>query len=798
MNLLNIKVAIRNVRKDGVMSFAKLFGISFSFAVILFAAGYVYYETSFDKCIPDNDKIFRVLMQGNLNGNEADFAVTSPAMAGAVKDEIPDVVEATLVTFRGDAVITYQEQDIDAGMLGFADESFFEFFGFRLNKAVEMPFESESGIAISSSLAEQHFGSIEGALNKVVNLRGDDCVITAVFDDFPVNFHLQSKIFRSVKNLNPDKTGWGSQSYHTYIKTAVADIDVDALSFKLTKLVRTHDGEGMDVSNAKTWDDLKFAENIYIFFMAEPLTEIHFNTSHRFDPAITASKTYVYGAIILAILVLLISSFNFINLNIASLTTRFKEIGIRKTNGANNSQVAGQLIFESFLFYIIGFVLAMVFFELGEKALLQYLGIEINLSGTSFIYLSIALFLTLMFFNLLSNLLPILFYSRKETLGLMKKEIANSGRFSLKNSLVVLQFVLSALIILGSLFVQKQISFMVNKDRGYDKENVIMFSAWDMGDSKRETFIENIKKEAAIQSVTTSDVYFGDDPSMNGARFGPNENENFFHTTVMPVDYEFANTFSIPMTEGRFFNTEMESDFEAAILNETAAAEYMGEGSPVGTELFISNKPYTIIGIIKDFNFRSLYHPVQPLVVTRVKNFGNVCVKVRNDQVEEALNIIRTERRNMNINRPLDYAFHNEVVARHYVKDQQAKRLLFFLSLVSILIASIGLYAISFFTIMKRTKEIGVRIVNGARISEILTLLNKQFLSWVSLAFIIACPIAWFAMNKWLDNFAYRTELSWWVFALAGALAVGIALLTVSWQSWRAATRNPVEALRYE
>ncbi len=797
INYSDIKVAFRNARKNSVLSFAKLFGLSVSFAVILFSVGYVFYETSFDKFIPDHNRIYRCLMQGQLNGNEADFAVTSSQMAETVLNEIPEIESAIRLLARGEASILHNTESIELGTLFFADPEFFNFFGIGIQKDLDNPFESPDNIAIAQSVANQHFGSAENALNKVVQLRGEDCVITGVFEDLPQNFHLQTKIIQSIAEVNPDQDGWGAQNYFTYIKTSTPIADIDNLNFKLTKSVYAHYDDGLDGAAAKNWEDLKYADNTYIFFNAEPLTAIHFG-KHRFDPAVTSSKTYVYGAIVLAVFILLISSFNFTNLTIANLSTRFKEIGIRKTSGAGTKQIATQFFVESVLFWVTGFAIAFILFRLGEVPLSQYLGLEVNTKADKLTILIASIFVGLLLFNLLTNILPITLVAKKETLVLIKKETPDKRNFLLKDGFVVLQFVLSAIIILSSVFVQKQINFMVNIDRGYDTDNVISLTMWDVAPETRSTFIEEIKNHTAIQSVATSDVYFGEDPSMNGAFFETQEDQNYFHTTVLPVDDEFFKTFNIQLMEGRFFEKERQTDFEAVLLNETAAKEYRKQGSLIGRKLYLDGTLYDIIGIVKDFNYRSLYHALQPLVITRIENFGNIFVKVRNNQISEALDVISSERKELGLTQPMQYTFHDEIIAQHYFKDQQAKRMLLLLSLVSVIIACVGLYAISFYTIIKRTKEIGIRKVNGARISEILAMLNKDFIKWVAIAFVIATPIAYYAMNKWLENFAYKTTLSWWIFALAGVLALGIALLTVSWQSWRAATQNPVEALRYE
>ncbi|GET24637.1 ABC transporter permease [Prolixibacter sp. NT017] len=798
LNLSNIKMALRNARKNSALSFAKLFGISISFAVILFAAGYVYYETSFDKFVPDKDKIFRIYMKGNLNGDEADYAVTSAAMAETVVHDIPEVTEATRLRPDRNADIHYHDEIIKGGPLLFADPNFFSFFHLPVKKASSNLFGSKNDIAISESLAIKLFGNADAALDKVVKLMDEDCVITGVFKDFPKNFHLQYQVVQSIEKSQPEKQDLGSQSYYTYIKTNTANPDVDKLSFQLTKTVYTHSMPEIDGDKAKTWDDMKANDSLYLFYLVEPLTAIHFS-NHKFDPAVTASKTYVYGAIILALLVLLISSINFTNLTIANLSTRLKEIGIRKTTGAFSGQIASQFLYESLIFWTIGFFLAILLYEVGGKPLAHYLNLSVEISPILLIKIFLLTFLALLLFNMLTNILPIYYVSKRKVLNLLKDEKNSHHRFTVKNSFVFLQFALSALIILSSIIVQKQISYMVNKNRGYDGNNVLMFNLYGMKDANRKSFINDLKTYAAIKDVTTSDVNFGkDDPGMTSAYFETQNEDNFVHTSAMQVDDEFLKTFGLKMNQGRFFDTNHPTDDKAVILNQTAANEYRKKGSLIGKELLMNNSRFRIIGIISDFNYRSLYHKIQPLIMLRTENNGHIFVKYRTNELSDVIAILQKQWKKYNISQPLQYEFHNAVLASQYGRDQQAKKLLLILSILSIAIAAVGLYAISLFTIISKTKEIGIRKVNGANISEVMTLLNKDFAKWVAIAFIVATPIAWYVMNLWLENFAYRTGLSWWIFALAGILSFAIALLTVSWQSYKAATRNPIDALRYE
>ena len=496
---------------------------------------------------------------------------------------------------------------------------------------------------------------------------------------------------------------------------------------------------GVDAANAKSMDDLKYAKDIFVFYTCEPLTAIHFS-NHKFDPAVTSNKTYVFGAVILAILVLLISSVNFLNLTMASISTRLKEVGIRKTIGAYKNNIASQFLYETFIFFIVSFILAVFIYMITGKPLAHYLNFNILLSNNLLIKIIAIVFISLLIFNLAVNILPIILTSNKKVLGLIKNEITAKKHSWGNHSFILVQFVLSGLIILSSVIVTKQINYVVNKDRGYDTDNVVMFNLSGIDSQARSNFLEKLKTYSAIQSVSTSDVYFGDDFGMNAAYFETKEEKNFFHTSVLPVDDEFLNTFNIKLKEGRYFEKERQTDADAIVLNETAEKDYTGQGSLIGKTVILGNHNYRVIGIVKDFNFRSLHHKIEPLVITRAENSGIACVKIKNAQIQAALSIIKNLWSEFNIDSPFTYEFHDAVLAQHYFKDQQAKKLLLLLSLISVLIACVGLYAVSFFTIIKKTKEIGIRKVNGAKISEVMVMLNKDFVKWVVIAFVIATP----------------------------------------------------------
>ncbi len=797
MNLLNLKVSLRNARKNGVISFAKIFGLTIAFVTILFAVSYVYYEKSFDKHVTDNDKIYRCLMQGFLNNEKADYAVTSGAEGPSLESEVPEIADFLRLHYQGDATLTSNKKDYLKGKLYYSDSNFFSFWDISLKSDIKEPLAGLNSLIISESMAKKLFSSTSDALGENVILNDDECVVTGVFNDLPNNFHLQIDFLQSIKKSIPDAPVWYNQNLYTYIKTVKANINNEYLNFKISKNVYTHFGD-IDGATAQTMDDMKLADNFYLFYTAEPLSDIHFS-QHKFDPAKTANKTYVFGAIVLAILVLLISSINFVNLSVANLSTRYKEIGIRKTIGAIKEHILTQFINEILIFFFIALSFALVLFFSFAGTVSHFFGFDIRLNPHELLKIISYSTFFLLLFLLSINAIPIWLTSKHSTLNLIKGKHSNQKQQIGNNVFLLIQFVLSVAIILSSVIMNKQVNYIVSKDKGYKSENIMKIDLWGLPEQQRQSFIEQLRKYPVIQSVSSTENYLGHDLGMNDAYFEDRSNEeNYFHPSILPIDDQFARTFDIKIKEGRLFDKTRKNDYNVVVLNSAAAKAYTGEGSLIGKKIIFNNSELEVIGIVDDFNFRSLHHPIEPLLLTFNENQGNVYMKIRMENSSEAIRIVQDLWNEYNINTPFGYEYLDDVLALNYQKDQQAKKLLLSLSILSIIIACVGLYAMSFFSIVKKTKEIGVRKVNGATNTEIITLLNINFIKWVLIAFIIAIPVAYYTMQKWLENFAYKTPLSWWVFALAGVLALGIALLTVSWQSWRAATRNPVEALRYE
>lgn len=798
MHFQNIKIAIRNARKHSVMTTAKLFGLSLSFAVIIFASLYAYYETSFDNHYPDKDKIYRMLMYGMLDGRPIDMAVTTAAMGKAMVDEIPEIKDRNRIKSQGDAVFVINDQTIRAGGYFLTDDNFFDFWGIPIITRRTNALEATDNIVVAKSFALKHFTTVEKALEQTVDLNRKKCVITGVFDDFLATSHLQGKVIRSIKSGNHPENEWGSENIYTYVKSHKPIMDLDTFAFKSTQMVYRHRDSSFDPDTAKTMSDLKFADHTYIYYRAEPLKDIHFG-NHRFDNAKTSNKTYVYGAIIFALLVLVISSVNYVNLSLANIMNRHKEIAVRKTNGALQSELIYQFIVETLLFWGLSLVFALVLYYTSSHFLLDYLGLKLELTGGEVTRIVVVIVACLLAFNLLINIAPVTSLSKKSAISLFGNEQGRRKKVVFNNAFVIIQFSISALIILSAILVNKQIDYMLTKDRGYNPENVVMLRLWDLGWNKRKALVEELRNNPNIVSVATSDESFGDDPSMNSCFFEVVEAENYFHTSHMITDPEFIETFDIEMVEGRYFSNNFKNENYKLVVNETVAAEYGTDKSIIGKTIWYGGgDPYEVIGVIKDFNYRSLHHKMAPLVIRRRDNMGNVYIKVNQDKSEYALDLLRQKWKEYNIKNTFQYTFHDEVLASKYEKDRQARKLMLFLSIISIIIACTGLYAISNYTIEQKTKELAIRKINGATVLNIATNVSKKFLLMVALSFVLVIPLSIVLLNRWLDNFAYHTELNVSLYLASLVLLLLISFISIALHVIRAARRNPVEALRYE
>jgi putative ABC transport system permease protein len=534
--------------------------------------------------------------------------------------------------------------------------------------------------------------------------------------------------------------------------------------------------------------------------LLQNIKKIHLYSSGKYNYDISGNGdiTYVLILGIIAIFILLIACINFMNLSTAQSVRRAREIGVRKVAGANKRKIIVQFLGESLLIVFVALAIAVILVELLLPGYNTLIGkqLDVNYHSAGFY---IGLIIILLGCSLLAGSHPAFYLSTIKTLDIIKGVInKNHGNAQFRRALVIFQFTLSILLIICTFIIGNQLRYMQNKKLGFNKDNIgyFMFPIRP-GDPKLEALKKELCNNPDIVSVTKgySPINLeGTSGGFNWAGKKAGDDVLFHH---LNTDEDYAKTFQLELKEGRFFSPEFSTDNTAVVINEKAA-EVMGLKNPVGEALSAPwGAKLTIIGVLKDFHIQSLRHKIEPLMMQKGES-NNLYVKMKPDHTLATVEFINTTFKSFDPGLPIDFHFLNVDFDNLYQTEQRMSKIFSYFSLLAIIISCLGLIGLSLFMTELRTKEVGIRKVNGAKSLEIFSLLSREYIVWVFISMLIAIPIAYYVMHRWLENFAYKTDLGWWIFALSGLLALGIALLTVSWQSWKAATRNPVEALRYE
>ncbi len=774
--------------KDKIISLVNLVGLSLGIACAIVLTSWVLYETSYDKDIPDSDKIYRITLEGYINN---EFIQSTQALAGIApeaKKNFPEVEDyARLVNNYKDCIIKTEGQESFRESGYAADSTFFNIFPYKaIYGNLTTALSRRDQIVIDQYMSEICFGN-ENPIGEFISVNGHKYAVAAVMENIPAHTHL--KFHFIIPFINVDwivKNPWGGDNCITFLKLNRTDNN-KTIESKITALVYARE---------KLWKDLK------IDFRLQALRDIYLS-NYKFEYATeTGSKRNIVIFSIAAFLILLIACINFTNLFIASSLKRKRAMGIKLTNGANKIHILKESFFEVLLFFILSFLIAVALVKIIQPFFNALAGKEIFINIFSLQFLSLSI--PIVFISLiLTSIFPWLHLRRlKPTRILKEKSASGRNNLSIQKVLVITQFVIAIVLIFSVIAVSKQLSFIQNKQLGFNKENIIYIYTTS---KLQEKTIQNRMKNELLGNSNIQGVAFRSSlPTIwnNGNPLSKNSDfKEIMATEEIFVDKDYFDLMKINFIEGENIYKQDNSSKDFCIVNQMAVRN-LGLKAPYVDKVIYEgpNKQLVIKGVIENINIKSLAQGVDPCIyrgTEKKSNDGVMLIKISNNY-DEAINSVRIFCNENNSGVPFEYHFLDDVYDNLYKAENTARTIMLLFALIGITIISLGLLAMILFITENKIKEIGIRKVNGAKITEILALLNKDFIKWVAIAFVIATPIAWYAMNKWLENFAYKTTLSWWIFALAGLLALGIALLTVSWQSWRAATRNPVEALRYE
>ena len=789
MKFNNIISGYRSIRRGGIYSIINVAGISLGIAVVTLILFWVVDELNFDKFHENLDRVYTIYEHQVYSDGQDLFTYCTPfPLSQELIKNYPEVETATTFTEVWNQLLKYGDKEYKEGPIYCVDNEFLNIFSFKITEGDRNALKFPDKMIINEDIARLFFGK-EPAIGKMLKVNDTlSLTVGAVMATQKENSTLNFKILLPIefmKQFGADLPNWGNNWPRTSVLMAEG---ADANSFG-TKIATLCKDKGQQESTM-----------LHIFPFRNERLYSYSGKNNRIQ--------YVYQFLGIALIIILIASINFINLSTAKAEQQRQEIGIRKVLGAGRKDIFKQFIIEKGLMILISLIissmLVLLFLPIFNAVSDKHITTDLLQNPYMILVLLLAIILT----AFISVIYPSLFLSSSIPANAIKKTVSRKiAGTNLKNLLVVIQFTLSVILITGSIFISKQIRFINNYNLGYNQYNLVYLFLNGEGKNKYDAIIQELKHISGVEniSLTNNLPFYGTSSSWGYDWEGKNPETKLLMSEIK-VDRNFFATMGIDFIDGTTFSNQYdrvkkseEISTPEVILNKEAIRR-MGMDNPVGRSFGSYNdKKGTIKGVVNDFHFQSLYRSVEPLLITPLNYIpDNIIIRINPTSFSRTIEDIKNTWNKVLPQSMCEIGFFNESLKRLYQSEVRISGLFKYFSFIAIFISCIGLFGISLFIIEHRTKEIGIRKVNGARVFEVLAMLNKDFIKWVIIAFIIACPIAWYVMNIWLQNFAYKTELSWWVFATAGAIAVLVALLTVSWQSWKAATRNPVEALRYE
>ncbi len=794
---LNLKLAINNLLKKTNNTAISIVGLAIAFAAVFHIFSVVEFENGYDGQHKNADRIFRISGDIIATENTMTHAVLGPLMGSGLKDEFPAVESfVRLIPVRHTVKLETHNHIFEIEEAYTADTSVFHIFSFNFiygnaRQALQNPNE----IVINNSLSKKMFGDSD-PIGEIIVRDGTPLTVAGVINDSPENSHHKLNVLFSMGNHWTDLSGIPavkiSEGYwmpvcYTFVLLR-KNAKIQSVTDNFEPFYEKYMAEFGKALNAK------FAP------VAVPLKDVHFSRNMSYDYP-KGNRTYSYIFLIIGVFILIVGFINYSNLLVSQNIIQSKNIGIRKIIGAKQLDIYLQLFLNSMTIILIALIFSVGLYRLSIPLLND---IPLIHSGTlplqTLLVLSIVLLLS---FSLISSFIPFFNQTKKSGLTLIlknKNNKVNSGQLNFGRVSTVVQLSLSIMLLIAILLIGKQLTFLSESNMGFDKENVVMLklNKTICNPESVNSLKQEIRRNPNVESVAFSRYAPGEVMSSHAFQINRDGKDVTKVVNGMEIDYDYIPLMNMEFSEGRNFSREFnDANSTVAIIND-AFISFCGFTSPVvGEEIQGGVK---IIGVLKDVCFNSLRNETEPMIFYLDKQkdgYLNIRIKSNTD-IKSVLANIQNTWQSFFPEEPFTTQFLDARIKMIYEDDYSKSKLIKLFTIITMLISLMGLFNISLLQSKQRTKEIGIRKVNGAKVSEILAMLNKDFVKWVSIAFVIATPIAWYAMNKWLENFAYKTALSWWIFVLAGLLALGIALLTVSWQSWRAATRNPVEALRYE
>jgi putative ABC transport system permease protein len=793
-----LTIAIRNLLRHKAFSIVNILGLAVGLTACLLIALYVENELGYDNFHEKGNRIVRVVMQYGTGNEVGQTGVTGTKVALAFKRNFPEV-EAGVRMFATERVVKSGEKLFTENNFYYADSSFFDIFSFKLligntKKVLEDP----NMVVITESTAKKYFGN-ENPIGKLIRVNDTkDFTITGITADCPKNSQIQFDFLASFSSLRAaqEEETWWNANWTTFLllknEEHIKTLQAKVLPFMKTQLSKEEMAES------------------HLTYQLEPFTKVHLHSpvENTFQPNTNILYLYIFSAV--ALLILAIACFTYMNLTTARATERAKEVGMRKVLGAARKQLFWQFIAESSVLTLVALLISCLLTGLFLSPFNELIDKKIAFSAVFspvnlMFMLGIGLVITL-----LAGSYPALVLSGFQPIKVLKGAFKTSfSGLILRKSLIVFQFMISVFLIISTFIIQNQLQFIQQKKLGYDKEHVLVLPTDSKINEKLTTFKRVFKSNPDVLDLTgayETPVFINGGYAIWGEGMTQGKRKSI---AALPADENFVKTLGLEIAAGtdlseadmkRITNEDYKKNYFYFILNESAVKS-MGwtNENAIGRKMDLGDsRQGEVKAVIKDFHFASLHQKIEPLVIFPDTYFNTIMVRLSGKNMPQTLAFLAEKWKVIAPHRPFEYEFMDEEFNRLYTSETRIGKAFSVFAFLAIFLACLGLFGLATFTILQRTKEIGIRKVLGASVSQIVALLSKDFIKLVFIAFVIALPVAWYAMNQWLQDFAYRIDISWWIFALAGILALLIALLTVSFQAIRAALANPVKSLRTE
>jgi len=777
-----LKIALRILKRQKGYSLINISGLAIGIACCVLILLWVQDELSFDRFHENSDHIYRIVSQSNAEGISDYYAVVPLPLAPTLKDEYPEVQMATRQSSANLRFRFNDEIQTESGYL--VDPDFVKMFSFKMLQGdTETCLADPFSIVITEKLAIKYFGDQSPIGRTLTTQAGTSFKVEGLLENIPHNSHLQFDFvisFAILEKFGSDLNNWNDVSYLSYV-------------------LLQEDAVAADVNQKITATLEKYRDKRTDYRYLQPLKDIHLRSHFKFDMEGHGDIHYVYIFSLTALFILLIACINFMNLATARSAGRAKEVGIRKVIGARRSQVIKQFFSETLVLTLVAFLVSMGIVIVLLPAFSTLSGKELSLVlDPVFIGGILGIIVCT---GMLAGSYPALYLSAFRPVKVLRGRALSGKKGSLfRRALVITQFTLSIILIIGTLVVYNQIHFMKNANLGFNRDHLLYIPMSPELFQNYETVKQELLQDSRILKIAAVDrlpIFEGSGTSEAEWEGKPADFQ--LQMRMGSVDYDFLDTFGLTMKEGRFFSNKISTDKTQGIIINEAAVKAMGMSDPIGKRFSWSQMDGTIIGVIQDYQLRTLHHEVEPMLIfVKPDWFSFLCVKISSEEVPKTIAAMEKTWQKFSPELPFTFRFFDDAIDTLYRSEERIGTLFKYFTLLAFLISSLGLFGLAAFVAEQRTKEIGIRKILGATIPHISVLLSLDFLKWVIAANLLAWPTAYFIMDRWLQNFARRTGIELWIFALAGGLSLLIALMTISFQTIRAALSDPVKSLRYE